>query len=48
MCHYIHVAVNTWLNCSFFTLIVIAAVDSLLSRLGTLDVYLIVYIIHLR
>ena len=21
MCHYIHVAVNTWLNCSFFTLI---------------------------
>jgi len=23
MCHSIHVAVNTWLNCSFFTLIVI-------------------------
>ena len=22
MCHSIHVAVNTWLNCSFFTLIV--------------------------
>ena len=22
MCHYIHVAVNTWLNCSFFTLII--------------------------
>ena len=21
MCHSIHVAVNTWLNCSFFTLI---------------------------
>ena len=23
MCHSIHVAVNTWLNCSFFTLIII-------------------------
>ena len=22
MCHSIHVAVNTWLNCSFFTLII--------------------------
>jgi len=25
MCHSIHVAVNTWLNCSFFTLIPILA-----------------------
>ena len=29
MCHSIHVAVNTWLNCSFFTLIVSTDVFSL-------------------
>ena len=37
MCHYIHVAVNTWLNCSFFTLIYIAPVKQKSSE--ALSVY---------
>jgi len=33
MCHSIHVAVNTWLNCSFFTLITVTMRAIRLDRL---------------
>jgi len=39
MCHSIHVAVNTWLNCSFFTLIdyILASSGSIITEFDVLD-----------